>query len=88
MLQNTWQDENTHRNELNSRLKPGEPLYLCSNERAAQCCDNPCDHPDHHYQLSVIPVSKVPKDWSQQHETADKSYKLMSVWPKHAVVSM
>lgn len=58
---------------LSSNPKPVLQLYLCSDEGAAQAYDNPCDHPAHHDQLPVIPVSEVPEDWSQQHETADKN---------------
>lgn len=70
------------------RPKPEVQLYLCRDERAAHCCDNPCDHPAHHDQFSVVTVSKVPEDWSQQHEAANKNCKWISILPKEAMFFM
>ena len=49
--------------------------YRFCDKRAAQGHHHPHTQPANHDELPVVAVAKVPKDWSQNNETADENCK-------------
>ncbi len=59
----------------NSKFKV---LYRFLDKRAAQCCNDPHSQPSDHDKLPVIAISKVTKNWRQEHKATDKNCKYVN----------